>query len=429
MESKIDPIITIIIPAYNSEKFIRKCINSIPRDKKIEIIIVDDFSKKILENQINFKEFLNLKIFRNKYNLGPGLSRNIGMKLAQGKYILFLDSDDILNKKNILKLIEHVKYKKNVDFYLCRYKKDTFPKDNLFFLKTLPKNIIRETLLKKIIYKNYPIDECWSILFNKKFLTKNNILFPNKIRVAEDEYFLAKVLTEFKNAKTFNKTIYIHNDRKNSLSSNLSGYDSNLDFINLFNLFCELYLNKNYKKNESLLLVRYIKILYTRIISLLLIRKNYELKNISRLIKKNYSLEIIKILNDLKLTEYKKLAQAKNVNQLKDLIKENINIFEKNFGKPKNIYIYCKGLLAKSLVKICENLDINIIAIIDDAQNNEKKFFKHKLIDSNNMIKNIKKNKLSYKIIVANNRELTFKKIKKKLVKSKIDSKNILHFY
>ena len=327
MESKIDPIITIIIPAYNSEKFILKCINSIPRDKKIEIIIVDDFSEKILENQINFKEFLNLKIFRNKYNLGPGLSRNIGMKLAQGKYILFLDSDDILNKKNILKLIEHIKYKKNADFYLCRYKKDTFPKDNLFFLKTLPKNIIRETLLKKIIYKDYPIDECWSILFNKKFLTKNNILFPNKIRIAEDEYFLAKILTEFKNAKTFNKTIYIHNDRKNSLSSNLSGYDSNLDFINLFNLFCKLYLNKNYKKNESLLLVRYIKILYTRIISLLLIRNNYELKNISRLIKKNYSPEIIKILNDLKLTEYKKLAQAKNVNQLKDLIKENINIF------------------------------------------------------------------------------------------------------
>ena len=61
MESKIDPIITIIIPAYNSEKFIRKCINSIPRDKKIEIIIVDDFSKKILENQINFKEFKILR--------------------------------------------------------------------------------------------------------------------------------------------------------------------------------------------------------------------------------------------------------------------------------------------------------------------------------------------------------------------------------
>ena len=302
---------------------------------------------------------------------------------------------------------------------------------NKNFFKTRFNNFLKIADIIKLSNEDfsylYDIKKADEII--SQWLTKNNILFPNKIRIAEDEYFLAKILTEFKNAKTFNKTIYIHNDRKNSLSSNLSGYDSNLDFINLFNLFCKLYLNKNYKKNESLLLVRYIKILYTRIISLLLIRNNYELKNISRLIKKNYSPEIIKILNDLKLTEYKKLAQAKNVNQLKDLIKENINIFEKNFGKPKNIYIYCKSLLAKSLVKICENLDINVIAIIDDAQNNEKKFFKHKLIDSNNMIKNIKKNKLSYKIIVANNRELTFKKIKKKLVKSKINSKNILHFY
>ena len=193
MESKISPIITIIIPAYNSEKFILKCINSIPRDKRIEIIIIDDFSKKILKNQINFEKFINIKIFRNKYNLGPGLSRNFGMEYSKGKYILFLDSDDILNKKNILELIELVKYKENADFYLCRFNKDNFPKDNLFFLKTLPKNIFRETLLKKIIYKNYPIDECWSILFNKKFLTKNNILFPKKIRIAEDEYFLAKV--------------------------------------------------------------------------------------------------------------------------------------------------------------------------------------------------------------------------------------------
>jgi glycosyltransferase involved in cell wall biosynthesis len=429
MESKISPIITIIIPAYNSEKFILKCINSIPRDKRIEIIIIDDFSKKILKNQINFEKFINIKIFRNKYNLGPGLSRNFGMEYSKGKYILFLDSDDILNKKNILELIELVKYKENADFYLCRFNKDNFPKDNLFFLKTLPKNIFRETLLKKIIYKNYPIDECWSILFNKKFLTKNNILFPKKIRIAEDEYFLAKVLTEFKNAKTFNKTIYIHNDRKNSLSSNLSDYDSHIDFINLFNLFSKLYLKKNYKKNENLLLIRYIKVLYRRIISLLFIRNSNELKNISKLIKKNYSLKTLKILDDLKLSEYKSLAKVTNIYKLKNLMDENINTFERNFGKPKNIYIYCKSLLARSLVKICENLDINIIDIVDDAKNIEKKFSNYQLINSASMIKSIKKNKLSYKIIVANNRKLTFKKIKKKLTENRISSKNILHFY
>ena len=47
MESKIDPIISVIIPSYNSEKFIFKCINSIPINKKVEVLLIDDFSKKI----------------------------------------------------------------------------------------------------------------------------------------------------------------------------------------------------------------------------------------------------------------------------------------------------------------------------------------------------------------------------------------------
>jgi len=165
------------------------------------------------------------------------------------------------------------------------------------------------------------------------------------------------------------------------------------------------------------------------IISLLFIRSSNELKNISKLIKKNYSLKTLKILDDLKLSEYKSLAKVTNIYKLKNLMNENINTFERNFGKPKNIYIYCKSLLARSLVKICENLDINIIAIVDDAKNIEKKFSNYQLINSASMIKSIKKNKLSYKIIVANNRKLTFKKIKKKLTENRISSKNILHFY
>ena len=62
-------------------------------------------------------------------------------------------------------------------------------------------------------------------------------------------------------------------------------------------------------------------------------------------------------------------------------------------------------------------------------KNIEKKFSNYQLINSVSMIKSIKKNKLSYKIIVANNRKLTFKKIKKKLTENRISSKNILHFY
>ena len=152
MKSKIKPIISIIIPTYNSEKFIFKCVNSIPIDKRVEVIIIDDCSKNNLKNKIKHKKFKNFKIFRNKLNVGPGPSRNIGIKKAKGEYILFLDSDDFLKKRNIIKFLQNYKDNK-IDLYFCRYNKDHFPKDNLFFLKSLPNIITRHEFIKKYCLK------------------------------------------------------------------------------------------------------------------------------------------------------------------------------------------------------------------------------------------------------------------------------------
>ena len=428
MESKIDPIISVIIPSYNSEKFIFKCINSIPINKKVEVLLIDDFSKKNLKNKINLKKYNNFKIFRNKSNFGPGMSRNFGIKKSKGKYILFLDSDDYLKKMNFLKLVNKCE-NDNVDIIFCRYNKDHYPKDNLFFLKTIKTSTNRKELLKKIYSKDYPLDECWSILFKREFLIKKNILFPKNIRIAEDEYFLAKAFTEFNKAKMFDKVIYVHNDRKNSLSSDLSGYNSHLDFINLFYIFTKLYLRKKYKKNEELLLKRYLGNLYNRIISLMFLRKKQELIKISKIIKKNYYKEINTILNFLNLSEYRILVKAKNINKLKSLIRNNLNDFKKKFGIPEHIFIYCKGRISKSLIKICENLNIKIIAIIDDDQNIKNKFENYKLINFQNFKKIMNKSDSNFKIFVANSRKLTYEKIVKKITSNKIDSKNIIHYY
>ena len=91
------------------------------------------FQKKS-KNKINLKKYNNFKIFRNKSNFGPGMSRNFGINKSKGKYIL-LDSDDYL-KNEFLKLVNKCE-NDNVDIIFCRYNKDHYPKDNLFFLKTI----------------------------------------------------------------------------------------------------------------------------------------------------------------------------------------------------------------------------------------------------------------------------------------------------
>ena len=117
--------LSIIIPCYNSEKYLKNCLNSfcnqIKKYNKIEVIIVDDASvdetSKILK--IYNKKFKFIKVFKNKQNLGVSLSRNLAIKKSKGKYIFFLDSDDEIINHSIINLLNFNK-KINKDVVVLR---------------------------------------------------------------------------------------------------------------------------------------------------------------------------------------------------------------------------------------------------------------------------------------------------------------------
>ena len=99
--------ISVIIPIYNSEQFLSQCLNSIINQslKTIEIICVDDGSKD--KSLLILKEYQKvdkrLKIF-SQYNKGSGLARNKGIKYSKGKFIAFMDSDDLYPNNFILEI-------------------------------------------------------------------------------------------------------------------------------------------------------------------------------------------------------------------------------------------------------------------------------------------------------------------------------------
>ena len=89
--------VSILIPMYNSELYIDRCILSIPNRKDIEVIVVDDNSKDKSLYVINkYKDIYNIRIYKNKDNIGVGLTRNRLLELSKGEYVFFLDSDDYL---------------------------------------------------------------------------------------------------------------------------------------------------------------------------------------------------------------------------------------------------------------------------------------------------------------------------------------------
>ena len=126
---------SIIIPVHNTEKYLKHCINSILHQKfdDYEIILIDDFSTDKSEAICkSYKKNKNFQVHRNESQIGPGLSRNIGIKLSKGKYLIFLDSDDLLYDNSLqgsFKLLKN----KNKDVLITKFASDKPPYSNSFF--------------------------------------------------------------------------------------------------------------------------------------------------------------------------------------------------------------------------------------------------------------------------------------------------------
>ena len=122
----MEPLVSIITPLYNSEKYIAETIESVLAQtySNWEMIIVDDCSKdnstKIVEKKK--KKDRRIKLYRNEINKGVSYTRNRAIDLSQGKYIAFLDSDDLWKKEKLEKQIKFME-EKNVVLSYTAYEK------------------------------------------------------------------------------------------------------------------------------------------------------------------------------------------------------------------------------------------------------------------------------------------------------------------
>ena len=108
--------VSIYIPAYNAEKTIKDCINSvINQSKKFdEIIIIDDSSKDATVKIL--KEFSNINVIRNKINMGLGYNRNLGIKISSNDIVASIDADVVLNTKWLEIMISNINKNQNTMF-------------------------------------------------------------------------------------------------------------------------------------------------------------------------------------------------------------------------------------------------------------------------------------------------------------------------
>lgn len=218
-------LVSIIIPCYNSEKYIEKCINSALNQTypNIEVIVINDGSTDSSLNIIT--QFINkvgVKII-SQPNKGAAAARNTGLKHATGDFIQFLDSDDVLDPFKIETQINH--YKNNFNQAILVFGKWT----------TLGKDITQMGNNQKSVWHNYknPTDILNDFVLNRcclpqiVYLTPKSLiekagLWNENLSMNDDGEFFARVLSVAKSLHFCDNSISYYRPTPNSLSKSMS---------------------------------------------------------------------------------------------------------------------------------------------------------------------------------------------------------------
>lgn len=210
--------ISIIIPVYNVEKYLSECLDSILVTNQFtgEVICINDGStdgsKDILEEYL--KRHNNIIVFHQENN-GQSVARNYGIKHALGKYLLFIDSDDMIPPHTINTLCNNIK-NEDVIFYDMQLRDVTGGK----IIDTWKTNPAKDTLGKDYYeYKYNNITALCSGIYRRDFLSQHNITFTPNIYY-EDEIFIFKALFFAQEVSTIQKSLYIY--RLNETSTTAS---------------------------------------------------------------------------------------------------------------------------------------------------------------------------------------------------------------
>ena len=223
---KYTPKVSVIIPVYNTENYLRECLDSVINQtlKEIEIICIDDGSTdSSLEILKEYAKKDNRFTIVTQQNLHAGVARNAGLTIAKGEYVYFLDSDDWLELYSYSKLFDIAK-NNNVD--LVKFRGLSYNNLTAEITPTSYLNIsgIDEKFFNNILHLPNDIhnaiklpDSPWSGFYNTKFLIDNGICFDNSI-CANDVGFFYRCIA---NAKTIylcsEKLIYYRENMKTSL--------------------------------------------------------------------------------------------------------------------------------------------------------------------------------------------------------------------
>ena len=284
----INHLVTVIVPIYNAEKHIQRCLDSIVMQvyQNIEVILIDDGSQDsslaICHKYADLDE--RITVFH-QANKGVSAARNLGLENMHGKYVVFVDADDWLTPYSIYTMVKEgdltkaqlivFEYEKNKEFIT---KKQLHGEGKTVCLD-------RDSIYKKIINPYGFYGSVWAKIFCAEVIKENNIRFDTDIEIGEDLWFVFQYISYIESYYYNEEKVYhYYENEESALRKNRgSEFDKRLDILKVY---------------EKMLLVPNItdESYYKRIVSIY-VRELCEWYSVSCYYKKyDYALDLKKII-------------------------------------------------------------------------------------------------------------------------------------
>lgn len=231
------PKVSVVVPIYNVEKYIKKCLDSLVNQtlQEIQIILVNDGSTDESGNIAKeyASKYTNKIIYLEKENGGLSDARNFGMRYTEGEYIAFLDSDDYV-ENTMYEEMYNKALQENSDYVECDFLweyPDKVKKD-----KRIPYSNKKEMLTNVRVV-------AWNKLIKREILEKNNISFPKGLRY-EDIEFTYKLIPYLNKVSYVDKE-FVHYVQRNNSIANVQN-ERTAEVFTIFDNIIRYYQEKNF---------------------------------------------------------------------------------------------------------------------------------------------------------------------------------------
>lgn len=255
MEQHSELMLSVIVPVYNVECYLTECVESIIKQdiESMEIILIDDGSTDSSGQLCDYYVSRDEKIkVIHQPNLGVSAARNAALEIAKGKYITFVDSDDVLPERAYSSLI-----KKCDGFSLIMGQMQLMSETGELFDNKLVENrmISKDDFIvdlfaeRRFPYLGYPVDK----LFLRDVIWENDIRFDEKIRLNEDRLFVLKYILHCQSVLICKEIVYYYRQRSNGVINatrrNVTVTDGEMTVLRSFQemkRICKVYSDEAY---------------------------------------------------------------------------------------------------------------------------------------------------------------------------------------